>query len=560
MSPRTAQLSRNSGYPCSMGVGKDNYSGNVVSRSRMIIGLLILILLLVLSLVWQASKTMHSNRETATQVLQDYARLVCDEFARRAMGEIGYYGYYAQISSISQQFMAGADILAPDQVSESGDSDAPGSTLALYRFLIVPESAEVRFSQRPDTAATIKAYLLRKAVNILGKGASESGFYIDHATIEGRARSFVFARANDPDRVFGFAVDRSGLAERLRQLFERDALLPRSLAGGEITNEYIFLRFTDHNNQVLFQSREAHDPYLLAFRDLKVEYEGVFDGHTIAAAIDSSVADSLVIGGLPRSRLPVLIITVLLTVGLLIAAIRQLYLEHALMKMRSNFVSEVSHELRTPLTQIRMFAETLLFERYKTADDKRRALEIINRESQRLIHLVENVLRFSGRDGGQRDLALSRTDLVPLVQRVVDEFRPLAEGTGNSLHVDLDARAEAEIDTDALRQILLNLLDNAIKYGPEDQEVRVSLQRRSDSIRLSVCDQGPGIPRADREKIWGGYYRLERERDSAIAGTGIGLAVVRELVTLHGGSVRVVGSDAGGACFVVEIPIVQESR
>ena len=125
--------------------------------------------------------------------------------------------------------------------------------------------------------------------------------------------------------------------------------------------------------------------------------------------------------------------------------------------------------------------------------------------------------------------------------------------------MDLDARAEAEVDTDALRQILLNLLDNAIKYGPEDQTVRVSLQQRTDSIRLSVCDQGPGIPRADREKIWGGYYRLERERDSAIAGTGIGLAVVRELVTLQGGSVRVVDSEDGGACFVIEIPRVQES-
>ena len=551
MGVHTAQLVRNSGYPCSMGAGKDNYSGNVVSRSRMIISLLMLILVLVLSLVWQASKTMQSNRETATQVLQDYARLVCDEYARRAMGQIGYYGYFAHINEISQALFAGADILAPDKV--------PENNLALYRFLVDPASAEVRFSQRPDTVATLEAYLLRKAGDILAKGPSESGFFIDHSIIEGQAHSFVFARASDSDRVFGFTVDRSGLAERLQQLFERDALLPRSLAGGEITNEFLFLRFKDHNEEVLFQSRETYDPNLLASRGLNMEYEGVFDGHTIEAAIDSGVADSLVIGGLPRSRLPVLIITVILTVGLLIAAIRQLYLEHALMKMRSNFVSEVSHELRTPLTQIRMFAETLLFERYKTADDKRRALEIINRESQRLIHLVENVLRFSGRNGDQRDLTLVQTDLVPLVQRVVDEFRPLAEGAGNSLLVDLDARAEAEVDTDALRQILLNLLDNAIKYGPEDQTVRVSLQQRTDSIRLSVCDQGPGIPRADREKIWGGYYRLERERDSAIAGTGIGLAVVRELVTLQGGSVRVVDSEDGGACFVIEIPRVQES-
>ena len=519
----------------------------------MIIGLLILILLLVLGLVWQASETLRSNRDTTTQVLQDYARLVSDEFARRAMGEIGYYGYYTHINALRQRFDAGADFLAEAQ-------DSPAGSLARYRFIVDPETAEVWFSQPPETAATMEVHLLRMARDILAKPAPESGFFIDHLIIEGQAHSFVFARANDPDRVFGFAVDRSGLTDRLHQLFQRDALLPTSLADGEITNEYIFLRFTDHNEQVLFQSREAHDPYLLAFRELSTEYEGIFDGHTIAAAIDSAVADSLVIGGLPSSRLPALMITVLLTVGLLIAAIRQLYLEHTLMKMRSNFVSEVSHELRTPLTQIRMFTETLLFERYKTGDDKRRALEIINRESQRLIHLVENVLRFSARNGDQRDLALSHTSLAPLVQRAVDEFRPLAEGAGNSLHVDLDARAQTAIDSDALRQILLNLLDNAVKYGPADQLVRVSLQRHPDSIRLSVSDQGPGVPRADREKIWGGYYRLERERHSAIAGTGIGLAVVRELVTQHGGSVWVDDSDDGGACFVVEFPAAQESQ
>jgi len=535
-----------------MDAGKDKYSGNVVSRSRMIIGLLILILLLVLGLVWQASETLRSNRDTTTQVLQDYARLVCDEFARRAMGEIGYYGYYTHINSLRQRFIAGEDILANTQV--------PESTLSRYRFVVDPETAEVWFSHPPQAAATMEAHLLRMARDILAKPESESGFSIDHLVVDEQAHTFVFARANDPDRVFGFAVDRSGLTDRLHQLFERDALLPTSLADGEITNEYIFLRFTDHNEQVLFQSREAHDLYLLAFRELSTEYEGIFDGHTIAAAIDATVADSLVIGGLPSSRLPVLVITVLLTVGLLIAAIRQLYLEHALMRMRSNFVSEVSHELRTPLTQIRMFAETLLFERYKTGNDKRRALEIINRESQRLIHLVENVLRFSGRNGDRRDLALAHTGLAPLVQRVVDEFRPLAEGAGNSLQVDLDARAEAVIDNDALRQILLNLLDNAVKYGPSGQIVRISLQQQPDSVRLSVSDQGPGVPRADREKIWGGYYRLERERHSAIAGTGIGLAVVRELVTQHGGSVWADDSGDGGACFVVEFPAAEESQ
>ena len=98
------------------------------------------------------------------------------------------------------------------------------------------------------------------------------------------------------------------------------------------------------------------------------------------------------------------------------------------------------------------------------------------------------------------------------------------------------------------------MLDNAIKYGPSDQRVQVTLTELPGHVQISVSDQGPGIPRMDRERIWGGYYRLDRERRSAIAGTGIGLAVVRELVARHGGRTWVENGCDGGARFVVEIP------
>ena len=100
----------------------------------------------------------------------------------------------------------------------------------------------------------------------------------------------------------------------------------------------------------------------------------------------------------------------------------------------------------------------------------------------------------------------------------------------------------------------MNLLDNAVKYGPEGQRILVSLRSVADGAHLSVRDQGPGIPAAERDKIWDGYYRLERERDSAIAGTGIGLAVVHDLVRRLGGKAWVEAGDDAGATFVVELP------
>ncbi len=528
--------------------------GAGASRSRLIIGLLVLILFLVLGLAWQANRTMRTHSATATNVLQDYARLVADEYSRRAMGEVGYYGYYAYINVLRRRMLEDSIFPFPVTKPDVDSPEARASRLVSYVFFVDVSNAVFQTSSKLDDNPGIEEYLKQRASKILQQPLPESGFTIDHVNIGGHPHTFVISTVDETSRAFGFEVDRSELSSWLRQAFEKDLLLPKSLAGGAITNQFIYLRFVDDNDHILFESRQDYDPLLLVSKTMKDEYEGIFQAHTIIAAIDPIIAGSLVIGGLPRSRLPALIAVIVLTVGLLIAAIRQLQREHALMKIRTDFVSEVSHELRTPLTQIRMFTETLLFERFKTTDDKRRALEIINRESQRLIHLVENVLRFSDRKGDQRELHFVDSHLAPLIESIVNEFQPLTESAGATVRVKLDPKVAAPVDIDALRQILLNLLDNAIKYGPSDQRVQVTLTELPGHVQISVSDQGPGIPRMDRERIWGGYYRLDRGRRSAIAGTGIGLAVVRELVARHGGRTRVENGCDGGARFVVEIP------
>jgi signal transduction histidine kinase len=223
------------------------------------------------------------------------------------------------------------------------------------------------------------------------------------------------------------------------------------------------------------------------------------------------------------------------------------------MQLRSDFVAEVSHELRTPLTQIRMFTESLLLRRLSSAEDRSRALSIINREAQRLIHMVENILRFSENER-QAELAPQRQAIAPILISVVDEFQVLANAAEATITTNIDDAVEANIDADAIRQVILNLLDNAIKYGPRGQTVHVELQAVRDTIHITVADAGPGIPESERQRIFAGYYRLDRERDSAIAGTGIGLSVVGDIVRQHGGSVHVEDAENGGARFVVELP------
>jgi signal transduction histidine kinase len=114
-------------------------------------------------------------------------------------------------------------------------------------------------------------------------------------------------------------------------------------------------------------------------------------------------------------------------------------------------------------------------------------------------------------------------------------FAPLAAARGVTLCTELTDGVVAPVDADALRQMLLNLLDNAVKYGPSGQTVTLGLNVTDGRALVCVDDQGPGIPAADRERIWDRFWRLERDRGSAVAGTGIGLSVVRELVALHGG-------------------------
>jgi signal transduction histidine kinase len=200
-----------------------------------------------------------------------------------------------------------------------------------------------------------------------------------------------------------------------------------------------------------------------------------------------------------------------------------------------------------------MFAETLLLERVRSDEEAHRSLEIIDREARRLSNLVENILRFSRGERGDDRIDARPRDVVPLVRQVVREFEVLAGGRSR-IALAAPGAATACADEDALRQILLNLLDNAGKYGPAGQEIRVSVAAEGPITALSVEDEGPGIPAGERERVFRRFYRMRRDRDSAVAGTGIGLAIVRDLVRLQSGRVRIEGGPGRGARVVVELP------
>jgi signal transduction histidine kinase len=186
-------------------------------------------------------------------------------------------------------------------------------------------------------------------------------------------------------------------------------------------------------------------------------------------------------------------------------------------------------------------------------------LRIIDKEARRLSFLVDGILSFSRSSTSM--LSPVSTDVAAEVAEIVAGFAPLAEAQGVRIVSQLQGGIVAEVDRGALRQVLLNLLDNAVRYGPPGQLVTVTTTSVGDRWTLEVTDQGPGVPAAERDRIFAPYYRMSRDAGGAVGGTGIGLAVVRRLVEEHRGEVRVVPADGGGSRFVVSLPVpLQEVR
>jgi len=241
-------------------------------------------------------------------------------------------------------------------------------------------------------------------------------------------------------------------------------------------------------------------------------------------------------------------------------ALLQVRRQEELSRLRTGFVSGVSHELRTPLAQIRLFAELIRDGGMRSDAERRRSAEIIDEEARRLTILIDNVLSFSRAEHGANRVTPRPLQLGEEVRQAVDAFAPLARARRATLRVGVGGELRVLADPGALRQMMLNLLDNAVKYTPPGRTVTVGVAGLGGRARFWVDDEGPGVPPAERERIWEPYVRLARGIDAPVGGTGIGLAIVRELAVLNGGWAWVQSAPSGGARFIVELPRIVDER
>lgn len=550
----------------------------------LLIGLVAAVVVVSAVLAYEAYRARHSMRITADRAMAQYATMAGWELdaavrarADRSLGDL----FAAVLGGVS----ASPVEPSPDPAVLLPRAAALGITCSGRPSVLRLELAGERVTPAGAPIATVISDSIRAGIQqqLRSTSASQTRFFVPYSQDGQDAFAAVgvrTARFNVP--VAAYAIPdcrgillRTSVADALRH----DPLLPAGVLSG-LPNDSLMtvdVRGASESQDTHSASLAARTAALapraspLAPSDAPITLTAVqplraFPGVTARVSLRPGVRGVLFVSPPERSRLPLLVGLLALCVVLALVALIQLRREHELARLRTDFTSSVSHELRTPLAQILLFGETLSLGRARSDEERTLAATSIVREARRLMHMVENVLHFSRRRDAP-DVRLEPISLTPYLADVVSSFAPLA--TAASMHIETRSTdAVVQADPAVLRQVLLNLLDNAVKYGRPGQTISIGAERidaehtpengsgPSRLVRLTVTDQGPGIAPSDRERVWSPYVRLMQDGQPRRAGSGIGLSVVRELVEAMRGRtwIESASSNGHGARFVVELP------
>lgn len=501
---------------------------------------------------WEAARATLDHRATAEGVLSDYAILAADRLAAgmdRSWQELLYAPIMMmrEAAKNPKPWLPARKDISPERYPEYQRTWEFIRTFHRYD----PSTEELRVSEQGvdgSHRAWVKSVLARIATDL----AVDERRTVFEIAPDGRVRPIFATRFKKPDGAPGVVYAVEGRVAAVIGMLREIGSVPLLPA--------VLLSLDDQDGLVGMSIRIPGGRTLMRRGDLEraaasaTRRTGPGCGLEVTASIAPSAADDLVIGGLPASRLPLVLLLFVLTLILASVAVFLVRREAQLARLRSDFVASVSHELRTPLAQIRMFAETLVLGRVRNSDEARRSIRIIDQEARRLSHQVENVLQFARAERGGLKLELESADPRGIVEETVEGFRPLAAAREVEVLTDLQSTPAVRVDREGLRRVLINLLDNALKYGPKGETVLVQLDAFHDHVRLMVDDAGPGIATRDRDRVFEKYRRGQGPRHAAVGGCGIGLWLVKELVAAFGGDVRIGRAGLGGTRVEIDLP------
>lgn len=384
------------------------------------------------------------------------------------------------------------------------------------------------------------------------------GWYVWY---QGRGVQLIFWRRLDDGRVVAVAIERARwLADLIASLPETipenagpENTAPDAAGASGIGTDSARIRLVDSVGQTVYEwGRYQPEPSEVAFAESTVSQP------LATWRLQAFVPQSLM-SGADRSRW-FQVISGIAAIGLTLLLVAAIFwrgyaqdMKNAL--QRVSFVNQVSHELKTPLTNIRMYADLLERDLSILDEDTARRpltrLQVILQESQRLSRLIGNVLTFARQQRCTLQLNPRPGLLDDIVRQTVQQFAPSLARMNLHVELDLKASSPVRVDPDAVEQILVNLIGNVEKYASTGRLLKIATRLHDGTSIITVEDRGPGIPASERESVFRPFYRLSDRIEDA-AGTGIGLAIVRELSRLHGGDTRIVDAECG-ACFEVTL-------
>lgn len=222
---------------------------------------------------------------------------------------------------------------------------------------------------------------------------------------------------------------------------------------------------------------------------------------------------------------------------------------------RQDFVSNVSHELKTPLSSIKVLSESLLLQENVPVEMYKEFLQDISTEIDRMTDIVNDLLALVRNDPNQAKLKVSDVDVNKMLRDIIKRLSPLAED--KNIEISFQASKDVVLKGDEVKLSLAvsNLVDNGIKYTPEEGHVKVSLDSDGKDCFITVQDSGIGISEEDQNKVFEKFYRVDKTRDRETGGTGLGLAITHSVIMLHNGSVKIISGENEGATFIVRLPL-----
>lgn len=406
-----------------------------------------------------------------------------------------------------------------------------------------------------DTSATPPSAILEELAIAAANGTQAPRRFTIHVATDPRLSDRAVLTAVDfdptgaPIAVNGLVTQARGIA---RLLFARTVFDPPVVDTtiGQVRLDTASLEVRTADGRAIFGSVKPDDSRFLA----TIRPIGPLEGLTVTVAITRSQIPHQLIAFAPEMELWHLGLLLVCTTLVIMAAAGAARRELALARARSDFIAGVSHDLRMPLAQILLAGETLTMHRERDAGERERLTTSIVREAKRLISLVENVLLFSRSGAVKFTPKLEPLSVQALFDEVVDGIHLAVEDAGQRIEVDVSPDLAVLADRQLVRQALVNLVDNALKYGERGTNIWLrALGQPNGTVRLFVDDEGPGIPAAERARVFEAYERLARDQASERTGSGLGLAVVRHIARLCGGDAWIEEASPRGTRAVIEL-------